>query len=186
MDGCRTQHWWGTYRTLPLAQINPGPADFAHRGLGKMLRRLLKTPGVNVAVASFGRGDVIRKAIGTPPPPRQHCLSHHLALLPSRSGLSSIFFFFSRCSSRLARFPPSLSDFLSSSSSPTGSVARSLALFFTVLRSPWRVMIVMYLHCRRMGTAGADSILPPALSNKIFITTPGVGLALYFPGFLRT
>jgi len=63
-DRClMTKHWWGTYRNAPLKDINPGPADFAHRGLGNLLEELLSRPEVNVAVASFGRGDVIRKAI---------------------------------------------------------------------------------------------------------------------------
>lgn len=63
-DKClMTRHWWGTYRNSPLKDINPGPDDFAHRGLGLLLEELLSRPEVNVAVASFGRGDVIRKAI---------------------------------------------------------------------------------------------------------------------------
>lgn len=57
------RHWWGTYRTMPLDQISPGPEDFAHPNIKNLLTDLLSRPNVNVAVASFGRGDVIRKAI---------------------------------------------------------------------------------------------------------------------------
>lgn len=57
------RHWWGTFRNMPLDQINPQPEDFAHKNLKKLLTDLLSRTNINVAVASFGRGDVIKKAI---------------------------------------------------------------------------------------------------------------------------
>merc|ERR1719272_1447915 len=56
-------HWWGTHQNNPLAGIDPQPKDFAHDDIGDLLNRLFEMSGVQVAVASFGRHDVIRKAI---------------------------------------------------------------------------------------------------------------------------
>jgi len=56
-------HWWAKYRTRPLEQINPKPAHFGHDDIGGLLERMLNINGVIVCVASFGRHDVIAKAI---------------------------------------------------------------------------------------------------------------------------
>lgn len=63
-DKClMTHHWWAKYRNGDINTINPGPEDFAHKNIGHLFTDILARPGVNLAVASFGRGDVIRKAI---------------------------------------------------------------------------------------------------------------------------
>ena len=55
-------HWWARHKNNPLATINPQPEDFGHSDIGGLFRRLLGL-GVTVCVASFGRHDVIKKAI---------------------------------------------------------------------------------------------------------------------------
>lgn len=69
-DKCLMEkHWWGTHRTNPIDTINPGPDDFAHPDIGQLFTELLNRPGVDLAVASFGRKDVIAKAIASVLPP---------------------------------------------------------------------------------------------------------------------
>jgi len=70
-DKClMTRHWWGTYRNTDLEQINPVPEDFAHSSIGAVMKNLMDLNDsdknnltVVVAVASFGRKDIIAKAI---------------------------------------------------------------------------------------------------------------------------
>eukprot|EP00036_Acanthoecidae_sp_10tr_P006551 CAMPEP_0182941544 /NCGR_PEP_ID=MMETSP0105_2-20130417/49122_1 /TAXON_ID=81532 ORGANISM="Acanthoeca-like sp., Strain 10tr" /NCGR_SAMPLE_ID=MMETSP0105_2 /ASSEMBLY_ACC=CAM_ASM_000205 /LENGTH=256 /DNA_ID=CAMNT_0025081177 /DNA_START=70 /DNA_END=840 /DNA_ORIENTATION=+ len=56
-------HWWAKYRNRPIEGINPQPADFALSNPEKVFTQMMKLPHVRVAVASFGRKDVITKAI---------------------------------------------------------------------------------------------------------------------------
>ena len=53
------------YKNSPIDGIKPTPEDFAHDDIGDLLDRLLNMDGVQVAVASFGRRDVIYKAIAS-------------------------------------------------------------------------------------------------------------------------
>jgi hypothetical protein len=55
-------HWWGKHENNALHTINPQPSDFGHDDIGGLFERLLGRAEVQVAVASFGRRDVIRKA----------------------------------------------------------------------------------------------------------------------------
>lgn len=65
-DKClMSDHWWGRYKNSPIDGIKPTPEDFAHDDIGDLLDRLLNMDGVQVAVASFGRRDVIYKAIAS-------------------------------------------------------------------------------------------------------------------------
>eukprot|EP00035_Acanthoeca_spectabilis_P011679 m.205915 g.205915 ORF g.205915 m.205915 type:complete len:238 (+) comp15420_c0_seq1:76-789(+) len=69
-DKClMTSHWFGKYRYQPLDGINPGPEDFALSNPTAVFTQLLSQPHVRVAVASFGRKDVITKAIYSMLPP---------------------------------------------------------------------------------------------------------------------
>ena len=56
-------HWWGKHKNNPLDTISPQPSDFAHDDIGDLFRRLAAIEGVKLAVASFGRRDVIHKAL---------------------------------------------------------------------------------------------------------------------------
>jgi hypothetical protein len=56
-------HWWGKHKNNALDTVNPQPDDFAHDDIGDLFRRLAVIDGVKLAVASFGRHDVIHKAI---------------------------------------------------------------------------------------------------------------------------
>jgi len=56
-------HWWGDHGNAPLEGIDPQRGDFGHSNIGWLLRRLLSLGGVTVAIASFGRHDVIKKAL---------------------------------------------------------------------------------------------------------------------------
>ena len=47
----------------PLENINPQTSDFGHSDIPALLTALLALDGVTVCVASFGRHDVIKKAI---------------------------------------------------------------------------------------------------------------------------
>lgn len=63
-DSCLMKdHWWGTHKNNLLDTINPKPKHFAHDNIKDLFRRLLNMAGVKVAIASFGRHDVINKAI---------------------------------------------------------------------------------------------------------------------------
>jgi len=56
-------HWWGDYRNRPIEGINPQPTDFGHSNITALFESILAVEGVLLAVASFGRHDVIKKAI---------------------------------------------------------------------------------------------------------------------------
>jgi hypothetical protein len=58
-------HWWGKHKNNALDTVNPQPDDFAHDDIGDLFDRLFAIEGVKVAVASFGRQDVIYKAISS-------------------------------------------------------------------------------------------------------------------------
>jgi len=65
-DKClMSDHWWGRYKNADIKGVNPSPNDFAHDDIGDLLERLFNMDGVQVAVASFGRRDVIYKAIAS-------------------------------------------------------------------------------------------------------------------------
>ena len=58
-------HWWGRHQNAPLATINPRPHHFGHSNIGALFTKILRIDGVALAVASFGRHDVIKKAINS-------------------------------------------------------------------------------------------------------------------------
>lgn len=62
-------HWFGTHRYNAIDTINPLAKDFALKNAPAFFERLVNIPHVRVAVASFGRKDVITKAINSVLPP---------------------------------------------------------------------------------------------------------------------
>ena len=57
-----SEHWWNKHKDASIEAINPEPKDFVHKNISKVFNDLMSR-GVNIAVASFGRTDVIKKAI---------------------------------------------------------------------------------------------------------------------------
>lgn len=57
------EHWWGNYKDAPIETIEFAPDDFAHPQIKTLFTAIRSVPGVTIAVASFGRKDVIEKAI---------------------------------------------------------------------------------------------------------------------------
>lgn len=81
------KHWWMMHHEVSLDKVNPQPQDFGHPNITAVLARLLSDPQTDlVAVASFGRADVIRKALSGVV--EQHRLRDIYVTTPKDFGLS--------------------------------------------------------------------------------------------------
>ena len=63
-DKCLMEkHWWSTYKNNSINTINPKKEDFAHKDIEEIFHKCIDTENITLAVASFGRKDVIKKAL---------------------------------------------------------------------------------------------------------------------------